>query len=596
MTLMFNPWRMPPLRQIFFQGHRPWWLVVLLGAVLFLPRLGSEGLWDPWEPHYAEVAREMVESGNWLEPTWERSSDQPTTRKYFFSKPPLSMWLMALGMSLVGYGDAEHGIKSGLEWVIRFPFALMAIFGMLAVFALGRRFFDDETGFLAALILGTSPMYFFIARQAMTDMPMLALGFGGTALILLGAFAEGERPLLVYFGYALLGLSVLAKGLGAVALCGLAFLVFFLFTGDWKLLGRLRPIVGAAIFFLVAAPWFVYLSLASWLRHLLDDEGKTFFQRFFLHDHLYRLGAGVHGDRGNFAYFIEQLGLGTHPWGPLMAWATFDGAITLDTRPESGARRVELFLWIYAVGGFALFAFSMTKFHHYILPVLPALALLAARLMVRMAGGEKNLSLPVVLLVVLGVAMISRDLGLMPKGLVDLFVYNYSRPFPEKEAVPGQIGFSVIYGLTTLGLVFLFFSERAVFCRWISRVLGLGAFMGALWGGIYFMNSMAPHWSQRRLFDTYYSQRSSQDPIGAYLMNWRGETFYSLNTVTQLRSADMLRRWLDEHSGKKRFLLVEQHRLAKLKEKLTPVELQNMQILDRSCNKFFLVSLEPSKS
>jgi 4-amino-4-deoxy-L-arabinose transferase-like glycosyltransferase len=593
---MSSQWRMPPLRHFLSEGHRPWWWVVLLGAVLFLPRLGSEGLWDPWEPHYAEVAREMVESRNWLQPTWELSAGQPADRKYFFSKPPLSMWLMALGMSIVGCGDAEHGIKPGLEWVIRLPFALLAIFGMLVVFALGRYFFDAETGFLAALILGTSPMYFFIARQAMTDMPLVALGFGGTALLVLGSFAEDERPVLIYAGYALLGLSVLAKGLGAVALCGIAFLVFFVFTGNWKLLGRLRPIGGAAIFLLVAAPWFIYLSLASWLRNLLDDEGKTFFQRFFLHDHLYRIGSGVHGDRGNFAYFIEQLGLGAHPWAPLMAWATCDGALGLDTRPESGPRRVELFLWIYVVGGFALFAFSMTKFHHYILPVLPALALLAARFLVGCARGEKNLPLPVMLLLVLGVVMISRDIGLMPKGLVDLFVYNYSRPFPEKEAVPGQVGFSLIYGLTALGMIFLFFSGRMVFCRWISRALGLGAFIGALWGGIFFMNSMAPHWSQRRLFDTYYARRSPADPIGAYLMNWRGETFYSLNTVTQLRSADMLRRWLDDHSEKKRFLLVEQHRLAKLKEMLSPLELQNLQILDRSCNKFFLVSLEPGKS
>ena len=81
-------------------GYRPWLLVAALGAVLTLPWLGSSGLWDPWEPHYAEVAREMVESGNWLEPTWEHTAAPGVTpdRKHFFSKPALSLWLMAISM------------------------------------------------------------------------------------------------------------------------------------------------------------------------------------------------------------------------------------------------------------------------------------------------------------------------------------------------------------------------------------------------------------------------------------------------------------------------------------------------------------------
>ena len=69
-------------------------LVLLLAGVVFLPRLGSVGLWDPWEPHYAEVARQMIVRGDYVHPYWENA--------YFFSKPVLLFWLDALAMGLAG--------------------------------------------------------------------------------------------------------------------------------------------------------------------------------------------------------------------------------------------------------------------------------------------------------------------------------------------------------------------------------------------------------------------------------------------------------------------------------------------------------------
>ena len=72
-------------------------LVVLFAAAIFLPWLGSAGLWDPWEPHYGEVAREMIVRGDYVYPRWESA--------YFFSKPVLLMWLTAAGMNLAGVQD-----------------------------------------------------------------------------------------------------------------------------------------------------------------------------------------------------------------------------------------------------------------------------------------------------------------------------------------------------------------------------------------------------------------------------------------------------------------------------------------------------------
>ncbi len=579
-------------------GWRPWALVCLLGCVLYLPFLGSSGLWDPWEPHYGEVAREMVESGNWLNPTWEHSPGQSTDRKYFYSKPVLILWMMALPMKIFGVDSPAGGISSGAEWYIRFPFALCAIVGLLGVFGLCRRFFGARIGLLAATILGTSAMYYFTARQAMTDMPLVGLMTAGVSLLLVGGFDERPRPGLLYAGYAFLALAVLAKGLTGFFLPGLIFLLYFIASGDWGRLRRMRVISGGILALAIAAPWYVYMTIASISKRMLDDEGKTFFERFFLHDHLYRLFEGVHGDRGTFVYFVKQLGLGTHPWFPFMLWGGVRSAQRLDgprseLRGLDRAARIELFVLLWAMAGLALYSLSVTKFHHYVLPILPPLSVLAALWLDRFRRGEERLGKVLIpLALILGVVIISRDIGLMPKNLVDLFVYNYTRAFPKEAALPGQVGYGVIYGLMSLGLAIVFLFYREHLSRWAARLLVAGALVGAIWGGWYFFGAMSPHWSQRHLFDTYYALRQDNEPIGAYLMNWRGETFYSRNTVTQLKNNSRLKSWLTENKGRRRFILVEQHRLAKLKDHLSQANIRSLRILDRSCNKFYLVSIE----
>ena len=587
----------PDWTERLLQGTRPWLLVASLGAVLTLPWLGSSGLWDPWEPHYAEVAREMVESGNWLEPTWEHTAAPGVTpdRKHFFSKPALSLWLMAASMSVVDPHDPGGGITPGLEWALRLPFALLAICGLLATFGLARRFFGPRVGLLAAVILGTCPQYYFIARQAMTDMPLVALVTAGLALLALGGLDDEQRPRLLYAGYACLGLAVLAKGLTGFALPGLVFLLYFVFSGDWARLKRMRVVTGGAVSLLVAAPWFVYLSIASALGSLLDDEGKTFAKRFFLHDHLHRLASGVHGDRGTFAYFVKQLGLGTHPWFPFMLWGGLRSALRLDAREGALDRkgRAELFVFLWALGCYGLYSLSVTKFHHYALPAVPAMAILAALWLDRWRRGEETLGGKLIpLSLVLLVVLVARDIGLLPESMTELFVYNYTRPFPKEEALIGQVGFAVIFGLVGLAMIGLYLGGAERLKRWTARVLVTGALVSGLWGGWYFFNAMGPHWSQRHLFDTYFALRQGDEPIGAYMMNWRGETFYSRNTVSQLKNNTRLKSWLKAHPDRRLFILVEQKRLNKLKNQLPPELRRSVRILDRTCNKFYLVSVE----
>ncbi len=575
-------------------GKRPVVAVLLLGCLFYLPWLGKSGLWDPWEPHYAEVAREMVEGGNWLEPTWEWSPGQSRYRKHFFSKPILILWMMAVPMKLFGVHAPSGGIEQGSEFWIRLPFALCAVLGMLGVFLIGRCIFGVREGLLAAVILGSCPQYYFVARQAMTDMPMLGLMTLGVALVLTSALDDGSGPAKLYAGWALLGLAALAKGLLPLVLPALVLVTYLLLTRDWNLASRMRIPSGAAVTLAVAMPWYLYISIASAVKGLVDDEGKTFFQRFFLHDHLYRLAKGVHGDRGTFAYFVKELGIGMHPWAPFAAWAAVRTASAMDERKS--ATSPELLIWLWLFGGFVLFSLSMTKFHHYAMPVLPAGALLAARWLCAAERGEEKAGRIVGLMLVLGVILISRDIALAPKELVDLFVYNYTRPFPAEQAVAGQVVYAIIFGLACVVLAAGYLFRLESLPRLALPSLTIAAVVSALWGGWFFFNSMGPHWSQRHLFDTYYALKGPDDPIGAYLMNWRGETFYSRNAVVQLKSSTALRRWLSENRTRRRFVIVERHRLGKLKKQLTSSEMRTLKILDRSCNKFYLVSVDPTGS
>jgi len=187
----------------------------------------------------------MVERGNWLDPTWEHSPSQSLNRKYFFSKPILIMWLMAIPMKIFGIHVDTGGIAPGAEWYLRIPFVLFALVGLLGVFGLANQFFGTKVGLLSTVILGTCSQYYFIARQTMTDMPLVGLTTAGMALLIIGGLnrdTSSKRHL--YAGYALLGLAVLAKGLMGLVIPGLVFLTYCIISGDWKRLRRMRIFSG----------------------------------------------------------------------------------------------------------------------------------------------------------------------------------------------------------------------------------------------------------------------------------------------------------------------------------------------------------------
>lgn len=600
---MATRWRqLPP-------GRRGALATAALAALVFLPWLGAAGLWDPWEPHYAEVARQMLVRDDYLYPYWESA--------YFFSKPVLSMWMGAVAMSLFRAQNhflpagsdpsppSPSGLSLSVEWALRLPVAFLAILACVLVYLAVSRLASRRTGLLAAAALATMPFYALLARQATTDMPFVALMTCGAMCFAVALWDDrAHHRAWAYGGYVFLAFATLAKGLLGFGLIAAAILAWLLATHDWSRLSRLKLVervgglwlpVGPLIFLAIAAPWYLVLSLF----HGSDDEGHPFAYRFWIHDHFNRLGQGVHTTTpgGTFAYFLEQLGFGAFPWV-----AAFPGGLLelgrVSPHDRTPRAQLTLFAGLWAIGTFVLMSLSATKFHHYIFPAVPAVAILCALFLDRLLEEGLQRNLGALLLGLAAFVVVAHGLWVSPKILPDLFVYNYDRPYPGPELV--EIHRGIGFGSWRLSMAprtvmaFLFAAGGAVLAlaclRGSRRALvgGLAAVAAvfAIWVSWFNWRDLTPHWSQRDIFQTYLAQRATPgEPIVAYYMNWRGETFYSRNLVRQVQDNQRIRE-LVERPGRE-WIITERNRFGSLQSALGSSA--RLRIVDRSNNKLYLV-------
>ncbi|NJK88193.1 MAG: hypothetical protein HC923_01565 [Myxococcales bacterium] len=532
---------------------------------------------------------------------------------------------------------------------MRLPFACIAIFTMWAVYRIARRISGRVTGVVAAVVLGTCPQFVFIGKQAMVDMPLVGLmtiglaffidaafgpneenearpdkvlGYGAPAAFLLavglqvamlaagvesialrvglfGALAAAvflavvllQRPSvrtarLVLF-YVFMGLAALSKGLAVLAVVGPTVLLYMLFTADWRILLRSGVLWGGIVFLLVAAPWYVVLSLFPGR----DDEGLTFVQRFWFHDNFNRVGSGVHGDRGGIGYFFEQLAYAMFPWFALLPPALVH-ALSTDRKGEASLelrRRAHVFVILLAAWTWVFFSSSETKFHHYIFPAVPALAVVVGVWFSHLAKDpSRRIQTFLLILVAALLGAAAQDLVNQPSNLVNLFTYKYDRPYPKGLHAREFLGAFV--GISAAIMVLAAAMRRKDLLLLGFAALGL---MVGPWCSHHHFNMLSQHWSQYHLWETYHEERRDHEPIYAYQLNWRGETFYSRNRVLQVMkdNANQRLRELAEQPGRE-FVIVEQSRYDTMVNVL-PVELRKKaRILDQSNDNFYLVLID----
>jgi len=327
-----------------------WRDLLLLGlgfALFFGLWLGSRALWSPDEGRYTEIPREMVATGDYVTPRLNGVK--------YLEKPPLVYWLVAASLRTFGVN----------EWAARLVPALFALAGVLLVYTAGRRFYNRRAGLLAAIVLGTSPLYFGLARTLTLDMPVAVLLTTTLLCFLLGVESQerSSRMRWLVVAYATAALAVLTKGLIGIVLPATVIGLWIIVMNEWRVLRTIYLPAGIVLFVVIAAPWHILVARAN----------PEFFDFYFIHEHFLRYTTEVHRRDRPFWFFVPVLLAGLLPWTVFLVQSLRRAWPRWIQRQE---HRREAFLLIWAISLFLFFSASGSKIATYILPVLPPLALL----------------------------------------------------------------------------------------------------------------------------------------------------------------------------------------------------------------------------
>jgi 4-amino-4-deoxy-L-arabinose transferase-like glycosyltransferase len=637
-------------------------VVVVLALAMLVPRIWSYSLVDPWETHYGEVSREMLEDHDWVHTDWKGNPDP----EGFQSKPVLSFWAMATSMRALGLGDdggysgeMEHDARTMIA--IRLPFILFGTLGLTLMWWMLARLVDRKLAWLALLVVGSTPIYCLIARQAIPDMPLCATVIGAFAMFVM-ALENGDRPITVlgrlrargrtvaldarhlfllviggfvaiqavyyafYFTlspqlalrgtfpnpafalplwmamtfamisrdgfsiarivpiaiggvistvrgeqpprrrpdqtawraffdntlatwdrhaidryiirgpaflvawamgdgwaetdriadrvlrvapltsmrqvyllwcYAFLGIGVLAKGPPGLGVIGLVGVLHVALLGRWRSLyeGGYELKRGLVVMIVVALPWHVAMFLKAGL-HYIDEY-------LFIHI-VNRAAADPDHSLDTFRQYTTQIGHGMWLWAGLLPAAFI--ATVLRARTDTRAGRVRFHVALWAIAGFFFFSVVETKFHHYILPVVPALGILVAWLLRDILAREDRLH-PLFAVLAAGIVLlVCRDLIFEPKHWIEMFVYRYDRPWPDGEpwVVDPSSGLLALGALGAVSVLVLAlpWPRIGVFC------VGASGLAIGVWALQAYMPQAGTHWGMRDAIHTYYKQRS----------------------------------------------------------------------------------------
>jgi 4-amino-4-deoxy-L-arabinose transferase-like glycosyltransferase len=326
-------------------------ILLLVSGTLFFFRLGSPGLFDADEPAYAQAAREMLESGDWITPHF---NGRPR-----FDKPILFYWLITLSYRVFGV----------TEFAVRFWSALAGVALVLLIAWTARRRFGPPADLWAGLALTTNLLTALLARAAVTDM-LLALFVTVAILAGLETLEASRRAgWWARLGWAAMAFAVLVKGPVGLLVPGLALGGSLLFTPERRrALARLIPWDGPVLFAALTLPWYGLVLAAN---------GWGFVEGFLIKHHITRYTGIVSSHAGPIWYYFPVLLIGFFPWSgflPAALWRV--GRMARRGQAADPGERLLVASACWLLGVFVFFSFAGTKLPSYLFPAFPALALL----------------------------------------------------------------------------------------------------------------------------------------------------------------------------------------------------------------------------
>jgi hypothetical protein len=587
-----------------------WLLVLVLGTGLFLPMLGSYGLWDPIEIQHADVAQDLLAQGKYL----NAAADARLA-----PRPHLYLWLLALSFKLLGVNELAG----------RLPIALVSVLALLIAYRVGRRLLSEKVGLGAAFVLATTPCFIFQSRLIASDVlfyASLLASAGGLAAYLFPA--SGRRSL---FDLALGGLGLLAGFLSRGLVLGAGFpLAAFAITvalsartpnapdelGLYPSAGGrhigANDTVGRALRSAIVPILVTILLVAGAIAALFVVLKPTLFLIW---------GAELRRQATppTFETAFKELGFGFYPWFALLpiALAQFVSAQASDASVRTRDAFTKCLVLVMAVFGYLATSFwsaFLSKAHY---PGLPFLALGVGVLLYEAWSGRR----------------VHRLYGVVAAGFIlalqqDFFMAPESLAFshlldPAKYPIELNIKLATrIFGFLLAALVFLAFGgaphivsldfRGKVFgpiLRGGGRVLNLVsdaiAFIGgkkgsrffflvaatslafAIWCSFWLVPKLSLHLSNKNLFDTFHRCRSGGEKLAQYQVTGRGAAYYNKGTIEDVQDQGRLFTLLRE--AHRWFILIPTGNLAAIDQAARRENL-TYYVLDDRNSQYFIVS------
>ncbi|MDP8263153.1 MAG: glycosyltransferase family 39 protein [Candidatus Ancaeobacter aquaticus] len=321
-------------------------VVVVLSSILLFFKIGDRHLWYKDEGRYAEIPREMVATGDYIAPHLNYVK--------YFEKPVLCYWMTALSYKAFGVN----------EFAARFPMALLGLITICAVYLFGKEFFGEREGFLSTLILLATIGFYLVNRYVVLDGPFTC--FFTVSMCLIWAGYRKNRLSYCLLAYASMGCAVLTKGLIGVVLPVLIVGSYILVTRKWNVVKKLCIVRGVLVFCAVTVPWFYMVTRAH----------PEFFNFFFIQEHFLRYLTDAAGRQEPFYFFLIIGSIFFAPWTVFVPVAIKK----LFQIKDENVKSTLIFLNIWWVAILVFFSLSQSKLPPYILPMVPALALVVGNI------------------------------------------------------------------------------------------------------------------------------------------------------------------------------------------------------------------------
>jgi 4-amino-4-deoxy-L-arabinose transferase-like glycosyltransferase len=336
-------------------------LLVAFCGFLFFYGLGAFGLLGADEPRYAQIAREMLDRSDWITPTLQG--------KPWLEKPALYYWQAMLSFRVAGVSDQTARLPAAFDAAL-----------LIAVIYWFLRRFRPGSELDGALITASCAGVIGFARAAATDMP-LAAAFS-IALLAWYAWYESRRHIYLAAFYIALALGTLAKGPVAPALSAVIIFLFVAVKRDWRAIPRTLWIPGIAVYLAVMLPWYIAVQLRT----------PEFFRFFILEHNLARFSLDVYHHHQPFWFYLPVFLLAMMPWTLALILAVGERVRLVWAEGKQAFSSPEaswpLFLLIWMLVPVLFFSASQSKLPGYILPAVPAGALLIAEYLASRGRGQ----------------------------------------------------------------------------------------------------------------------------------------------------------------------------------------------------------------